>query len=101
VLLTEPPDRPRRSSAPARTQVDRRLRTIEEWLERGRNWLTVIIPLYVALRVLAFSGFDPAVTLEVVRTQGLTGIAGAAVLSVVNEIFEFLYLAALVGASFA
>ena len=50
------------------------------------KWLLALLPIYLGLRILVFSNFDPSIALEVVRQQGLKGMAEAAVISVYRQI---------------
>lgn len=80
----------------AQDQARSRLADIERSIDRVKWWLALLLPVYLALRILVFSHWNEAVTLEVVRAQGISGIAEAAVLSVSAELSELGFLAAAV-----
>ncbi len=56
--------------------------------------LTTILPVYLAIRILAVSGWDREVALEVVRMQGVSGIAEAALTTLFTEILTALFMIA-------
>lgn len=63
-----------------------RAQAILDRVEPFRSWFLLLLPVYLAVRLFAFARFNPTVTLEVVRQQGITGIAEAALASLLRDV---------------
>ena len=69
-----------------------RLQDLTTWIDTYKNVLAVLLPVWIAIRILRFTKMDRVLTLEVVREQGVTGLASSAVMSVVPELLGFLFV---------
>ena len=78
----------------ARHLANEGFQRLEELLTGWKLLLGVAIPVYAFARILAVARVDGAVMLEIVRRQGISGIAGAAFTSVISELGGLLFLAA-------
>lgn len=98
--FTRPPEDPAasapRPTAPqspkSRTWGRPRTEAVLEALESAKTWLAVLLPVYLVLRVFSFAGANPSLTLEVIRQQGISGIAEAAVTSLMNDLSGLVFV---------
>ena len=105
--LTRPPGTRRDSEhpEPAPEQASPRryeavFQRLEELLSRWKLLLGVVLPVYALGRILVLTRMDRSVMLEVVRRQGISGIAEAAVTSVISELAGLTLLASLLFLAF-
>lgn len=61
------------------------------------KWVAALLPIYLALRILVFAHFDISVALEIVRQQGVSGIAEAAISALYRELMSFLMVLGVLG----
>jgi hypothetical protein len=76
------------SSSWARRALDRLPKTADI-----ARWSAAAFVVYLGLRIYAFSGFDRETALEVIRQQGVSGIAEAAVSALAIELMAIVMIA--------
>ena len=86
-----PGDGPNPSGSWARRTLDR----LPETADVAR-WSAIAFVVYLGLRIYAFSGFDRETALEVIRQQGVSGIAEAAVSALAIELMALVMIAGIV-----
>ncbi len=79
-------------SSPQRTFADNS-KPVADAVDNALKWLGVLLPVYLTIRIFGFSDFRSSVALEVVRQQGVSGIAEAALASLFSEIAGLVVLA--------
>ena len=68
-------------------------RPVAEVVDDATKWLGILLPIYLTVRIFGFAGFQPSIALEIVRQQGVSGIAEAALASLFSEIAGLVVLA--------